>query len=139
MKNRYLAVAIGMWILAGPIVAADDVMLVANPSISASEISAEDLKLVFLGTKNSLGGSGVEPVLSEKGAAHEAFLKRYVGKSDTAYRMHLKSLVFAGKASMPKSLADDSAVVHYVAKTKGAIGYVSASAATTGVKKLEVK
>jgi ABC-type phosphate transport system substrate-binding protein len=30
-------------------------------------------------------------------------------------------------------------MVAYVAKTKGAIGYVSASAATAGVKTLEVK
>jgi hypothetical protein len=119
--------------------AADDVVLVANPSVSASDISAEDLKLVFLGTKNSVSGSSVEPVLAEKGSAHEVFLKKYVGKSDTAYRMHLKSLVFAGKASMPKSLADDSAVISYVAKTKGAIGYVSPAAATGGVKKLDIK
>jgi ABC-type phosphate transport system substrate-binding protein len=120
-------------------IAADDVVLVANPSVSASDISADDLKLVFLGTKNSVSGSTVEPVLAEKGSAHEIFLKKYVGKSDTAYRMYLKSLVFAGKATMPKSLSDDAAVISYVAKTKGAIGYVSASAATGGVKKLDIK
>lgn len=119
--------------------AADDVVLIANPSVSASDISADDLKLVFLATKNSISGTNVEPVLSEKGAAHDLFLKKYVGKSDTAYRMYLKSLVFAGKATMPKSLSDDAAVISYVAKTKGAIGYVSASAATGGVKKLEIK
>jgi ABC-type phosphate transport system substrate-binding protein len=139
MKKQIQSTAFGILMLAGLAVGADDVVLVANPSITASDISADDLKLVFLGTKNSVGGSGVEPVIAEKGAAHELFLKKYVGKSDTAYRMHLKSLVFAGKGTMPKSLADDAAVVQYVAKTKGAIGYVSPAAATAGVKKLEVK
>jgi ABC-type phosphate transport system substrate-binding protein len=52
---------------------------------------------------------------------------------------YYRSLVFTGKASMPKTLAADTEVVAYVAKTKGAIGYVSASAATEGVKTLEVK
>ncbi len=40
---------------------------------------------------------------------------------------------------MPKALAADSEVVAYVARTKGAIGYVSAGAATAGVKVLDVK
>ncbi len=40
---------------------------------------------------------------------------------------------------MPKTLASDAEVMAYVAKTKGAIGYVSAGAALAGVKQLEVK
>jgi ABC-type phosphate transport system substrate-binding protein len=40
---------------------------------------------------------------------------------------------------MPKSVANDAEVVSYVAKTKGAVGYVSAAASTDGVKTLEVK
>ena len=40
---------------------------------------------------------------------------------------------------MPKTVAVDAEVVAYVAKTKGAIGYVSAEASTTGVKVLDVK
>jgi ABC-type phosphate transport system substrate-binding protein len=81
----------------------------------------------------------VEPVLEKDGAAHEAFLKEYIGKTDMALETYYRSLVFTGKASMPKTLAADAEVVAYVAKTKGAIGYVSAGAATAGVKTLEVK
>jgi ABC-type phosphate transport system substrate-binding protein len=40
---------------------------------------------------------------------------------------------------MPKTLAADAEVVAYVAKTRGAIGYVSAAASTAGVKTLDVK
>jgi ABC-type phosphate transport system substrate-binding protein len=47
--------------------------------------------------------------------------------------------VFSGKGLMPKAVASDSDVAAYVAKTKGAIGYVSADADTNGVKTLEVK
>lgn len=132
-------IALAATLCASSLMANDDVVIVANPGVSAASVSAEDLKQVFLGAKNNLAGGSVEPVLADKGGAHEAFLKKYVGKSDTAYRMHLKSLVFAGKASMPKTVADDAAVLAYVAKTKGAIGYVSAGAATAGVKKLDVK
>jgi hypothetical protein len=40
---------------------------------------------------------------------------------------------------MPKVLATDADMVAYVAKNKGAIGYVSAGADTGSVKVLEVK
>jgi ABC-type phosphate transport system substrate-binding protein len=119
---------------------ASDVVIVANPSVKASEVSAEELKLVFLGTKTSLGdGSAVEPVLAQAGAAHEAFLKTYVGKSDPALRNHFKSLVFTGKGSMPKTFNSDADIVAHVAKTKGAIGYLAAAPAAGGVKRLTVK
>ena len=126
-------------ILLGGAVAAPgaEYVVVANPSVSASEVAVEDLKLVFLGSKSALGGAAVEPVLAQSGAAHEAFLKSCVGKSDTALRNHLKSLVFTGKGSMPRSFASDAEILAYVAKTKGAIGYVAA--AGPGVKRLEVK
>jgi hypothetical protein len=118
---------------------AADVKMIANSSVAASAISAGDIKDVFLLDKDSLGSSHVEPVLTKGGATHEAFIKEYLGKNDTALQAFYRSLVFTGKASMPKSLASDAEVVAYVAKTKGAIGYVSNAASTEGVKVLQVK
>ena len=119
---------------------AAELKVIANPSVGASAVSADELKSVFLITKTSLSdGSHVEPVLEKGGAIHEAFLKEYLGKSDSALQTYYRSLVFTGKASMPKTLGADAEVVSYVAKTKGAIGYVSTGAAATGVKTLEVK
>ncbi len=78
-------------------------------------------------------------MLAKGGPAHEAFLKEYLGKSDSALQAFYRSLVFTGKGSMPKALASDADMVAYVARTKGAIGYVSSAANTNGVKTLEVK
>ena len=47
--------------------------------------------------------------------------------------------MFAGNASMPKAVASEAEIISYVAKSKGAIGYVSAGAAPKGVKILEMK
>jgi len=120
--------------------AAADIKVIANSSVKADSVSGEELKNVFLATKTSLSdGSHVEPVLQKGGAAHETFLKEHVGKTDSALMTYYRSLVFTGKASMPKTLGSDAEVVEYVAKTKGAIGYVGADAAVAGVKTLEVK
>jgi ABC-type phosphate transport system substrate-binding protein len=119
---------------------AAEVKLIANPSVGATSVSADDVKRVFLGTKGSLeDGSRVEPVLAKSGAAHEAFLKQYLGKEDAALQTYYRSLVFTGKGSMPKAFASDAEVVSYVSKTKGAIGYVATGASASGVKTLEVK
>jgi hypothetical protein len=126
--------------LAAPSARAADVKVIANPSVGASSVSADELKGVFLATKTSLSdGSHVEPVLEKDGPTHGAFLKEYLGKTDAALQTYYRSLVFTGKASMPKSLGSDAEVVGYVAKTKGSIGYVSGSAGTAGVKVLDVK
>lgn len=117
---------------------AADVKVIANNSVAASEISVDEIKAVFLITKTSLSdGSAVEPVLSNS-PAHRAFLN-YVGKTDAALSAYLRGLVFTGKASMPRTLDSDAAVVAYVAKTKGAVGYVSAGAPAEGTKTLTIK
>lgn len=119
---------------------AADVKVIANTSVATAAISVDELKGVFLATKTTLGdGSRVEPVLAKGGPVHEAFLKEYLGKTDAALQTYYRSLVFTGKASMPKALGSDAEVIDYVAKTKGAIGYVSAAAAANGVKTLDVK
>jgi ABC-type phosphate transport system substrate-binding protein len=119
---------------------AADFKVIANPAIKASEISANDLKNVFLATKTSLSdGTHVEPVWEKGGATHEAFLKEYVGKTDAAVGTYFRGLVFTGKASMPKSVATDADVVAYVEKTKGAIGYVASTTSTGTAKVLDVK
>ncbi len=118
---------------------AGDVKVVANNSVAVSSISADDLIGVFLMTKSSLGGGHVEPVVEQGGPAHEGFLKDYIHKTAQALQNYYRSQLLAGNASMPKILASDAEVVEYVAKTKGAIGYVAAGASAAGVKTLEVK
>lgn len=141
MKNlQHFLMTVALCGLAAVTVRAGDIKVIANPGVGASSITADELKGVFLATKTSLSdGSHVEPVLLKSGAAHEAFVKQYLGKTDAALETYYRSLVFTGKGSMPKALASDAEVVSYVAKTKGAIGYVSAGAGTEGVKALEVK
>ena len=139
--GRFLCVlAIGLMVTAAESAYAAGVKIIANNSVSASSISADELKSVFLQEKNSLSdGSHVEPVLEKGGPAHEAFLKQYLDKNDAALQTYYRSLVFTGKGSMPKAVGSDAEVMAYVAKTKGAIGYVSADAAADGVKTLDVK
>ena len=129
LQNLSVIAAVSLYAVAAA--RAADIKVIANPSVGASVVSADELKGVFLATKTSFSdGSHVEPALQKGGATHEAFVKEYLGKTDAALQTYYRSLVFTGKASMPKMLGADAEVVAYVAKTKGAIGYVSAGAST---------
>ena len=112
--------------------------VIANASVKASEISVTNLKAVFLGTTTSVDGSEVTPVLGKTGPAHEAMLKS-LGKTDAALTTYYRSLVFTGKAAMPKALGSDAEMADYVVKTSGAIGYIGAGSNAGGAKTLTVK
>src|SRR5258707_13370853 len=87
---------------------AADIKVIANLSVTATQVSTGDLKRIFLGTDTSLEGCRVVPVFGKSGAAHEAFLKEYLGKTDAALSIYYRSLVFTGKAFMPTMLASDA-------------------------------
>jgi hypothetical protein len=120
-------------------VMAGEVVLVANGGVGADSVSAEEVKQLFLGRTTKLGGSRVAPVCLKSGATHEAFLREYIGRTEAAYRNHLKKQVFTGKGSMPKTFSSEAELVAYVAETAGAIGYVGNNASREGVKTLTVQ
>jgi ABC-type phosphate transport system substrate-binding protein len=116
------------------------VIVIANPSVKANEISKSDLRDVFTGAATSLpDGTRVVPILLKAGTANEEFLQAYIGKNDATYRAGWRSLVFSGQASMPKSLDSDAAVVEFVSHSSGAIGYINKSTPHEGVKVLAVR
>lgn len=120
-------------------VCGSDIKIIANGSVKMDSISAHELRSVFLLQRRTLtDGSSAVPVLKTSGADHELFLKQYLDRSSDEMRIYYQGLVFTGKGSVPKQFNSDAEVVAYVAKTKGAIGYVSADTPTAGVKILVV-
>lgn len=116
------------------------VVVIANSSVTTAEISSAELRDIFTGAASSLKGSGqVAPVLLKGGPAHDDFLTAYIGKSDAAFRAGWRSLLFSGQSAMPKTFDSDADVVEYVARTRGAVGYISRSSPHTGVKTLAVR
>ena len=126
-------------LLQGYASAVSGVRIIANPSVKADSVSAEELKGVFLEERTALAdGTRVEPVISKGGATHEIFVKLYLGRTDSDLQTYYRSLVFTGKGSMPKMIGSDAEIAAYVAKTRGAIGYISSQSSVEGVKTLSI-
>jgi len=116
------------------------VLVIANSSVNAVEVSKAELRDVFTGASSSFRGtSQVAPVLLKQGPVNEDFLDLYVGKSDSAFRASWRSILFSGQGVLPKTLDSDVAVVEYVAHTPGAVGYIGRSSPHDGVKTLIVR
>jgi ABC-type phosphate transport system substrate-binding protein len=140
MKKRYVSILFVGVVLSCAVAKAQDVVVIVNNGVKAIGASSDDIRGVFTGDKSSLGdGSHVTPVTLKAGPAHEAFLKVYVGKGDSAYRTAWRTLVFTGQGSMPKTFDSESALVDYVAATPGAIGYVGKGTEHEKVKTLAIK
>ena len=116
-----------------------DFVLITNPRLGDSKISAGDLKQIYLGTKTSLDGRHVEPVTAQSGPFHAQFVSTCLGKTEAGLRNYFRNLVFSGKGSMPRSFATSAEVVSYVSRTPGAIGYVDSGADLTGVARLTLR
>lgn len=145
MAGRIIFAALGVLLslgglLAAPLLSANGLKVIANPEVKISEISADDLRSVFLGTLTSLKSAGpVEPVLARDASSLSRFAADYLGKTPAGLETYYRSLVFTGKWSMPVSFDSDSEVVQYVAKTRGAIGFVRDTTPTDQVRTLKVK
>ena len=139
MKQHRLLPLVAVIVTFAPVrVIAADIKVIANGSVKADMISASEVKSVFLEEYSSLNGTHVEPVLEKDGPVHEAFLHEYLGGTDDDLQNYYRALVFSGRGSMPKQLGSDAEVVAYVARTKGAIGYVSAETIGEDVKTLTI-
>jgi len=116
------------------------VVVIANPSVSADSISRAELRNVFTGESSKLrDGSHVKPVLLKEGSTHSEFVTTDLSMSVAGLLIVWRNLVFSGQGTMPRTFEEESALVAYVAHTPGVIGYVSKATPREGVRELAVK
>jgi ABC-type phosphate transport system substrate-binding protein len=112
------------------------VAVIANPSVGDGS-SEKDIKKVFMGKKSELAGTVVTPVDQKEGSsARKAFYEGVVDLSEDEVKAYRTEMVFTGKGTPPKELANDAAVKSFVATTPGAVGYIDDSLVDASVKVL---
>jgi hypothetical protein len=109
----------------------NDILIIANKSIRATKISADELKAIFLKKKESFAGGKVVPINSKAGSPlRKAFQKRVVemdGNAEASYWEEQK--IKAGLAPP----AEFSGTLKAVFSVKGSIGYCHRSEYREGV------
>ena len=106
------------------------VVVVVNPKAAESTMTKEKVAQFFLGKSTAM-----TPIDQPDGAPIRADFYKKVADKDAAQAKALWSkLVFTGKATMPKEVADSAAVKAAVAANPKAIGYIDKGAVDATVK-----
>jgi len=114
----------------GAVPALAEVVVVVNPKAAESTLSKEQVAQFFLGRSTAM-----TPIDQPDNAPLRAEFYKKVADKDTAQAKALWSkLVFTGKATMPREVADSAAVKAAVAANPKAIGYIEKSAVDSTVK-----
>lgn len=119
------ALAGGM--LAGAPALAADVYVIAN---SGLELSADDIRDVFIGEKQVAGSAKIVPL--DNAGLQKAFLEKAIKLDATKYGAIWTKKGFRDGLNPPSVKSGDAEVIAAVKSTPGAVGYVSSAPA--GVK-----
>lgn len=130
-----LALVVAASLVAGP--AGAGVVVIANPSVKATQVTGDELQNLFLGKTTTWGdGAAAKPAVLAEGDVLEEFLKTYIKKTSAQFGTFWKKAVFSGTGSPPAEFKTEAELVAYVAKTPGAIGFVADGTDVAGAKKL---
>jgi ABC-type phosphate transport system substrate-binding protein len=128
MKNILIAAWLSTAFAALPALA--EVVVVVNPKAAESALTKDQVAQFFLGKSTSM-----TPIDQPDNAPVRAEFYKKVADKDAAQAKALWSkLVFTGKATMPKEVADSAGVKAAVAANPKAIGYIDKSAVDASVK-----
>ncbi|MCP4902709.1 MAG: phosphate ABC transporter substrate-binding protein [bacterium] len=142
MRRAFIAVFLASIMAVSGIAFAQDssFKLIGNPSTTPDSMSKRDLERIFLKKKKKWPNSQPAHPVDQRGnnALRTRFSEEVLGKSLAMVESHWQAQVFSGKGTPPKQLTSDAAIIDFVRKTRGAVGYVSAGTSTEGVKVINI-
>ena len=138
-----LAFSAGILFLLGSVLLPEtgraEVIIIANPSVSVSEITKGDLEKIYTGKQVVWkDGQPIKPALLETGDLHTDFITQYVGKTTNQFINYWRRMIFTGQGIQPRTFGMVGDLIEYVAETPGAVGYISSSDQAPNTKTLVV-
>jgi ABC-type phosphate transport system substrate-binding protein len=128
--NKLLKAALAATICAASVPAFAEVVVVVNPKAAEATMTKDQVAQFFLGKS-----SAMTPIDQPDDAPVRAeFYKKVTDKEASQAKALWSKLVFTGKATMPKEVANSAAVKSAVAANPKAIGYMEKSAVDATVK-----
>lgn len=122
--------AILLLICAPPLLA--DAIVIGHPGMQPLDLTT--LQRIYTGKVVEVNGTRVTPVnLPPGNPLRVEFLATYLGESDAKYIGYWTVRRYVGKGTPPRELDSIDAVIQFVSKTAGAIGYIDDDRVKPGV------
>jgi ABC-type phosphate transport system substrate-binding protein len=108
-----------------------EVVIVAHTTVPSASLSKSEMENLLLG-KSTTWSDDSKVVLAglDDDEIHSTFVVEFTGKTAAQYKTYWKKRVFTGKGKAPKTLRSEERLIDFVARTPGAVGYVSRATAT---------
>jgi ABC-type phosphate transport system substrate-binding protein len=115
--------------------------VIVHPSNAATSMTRDQVADAFLKKVTRWqSGEAIRPVdLHGSARARQEFARDVLRRSLAAVRSYWQQLIFSGRNIPPPELDSDAAVLAFVLRYPGAIGYVSADADIADAKVIAVK
>jgi ABC-type phosphate transport system substrate-binding protein len=117
--------------------ALDGAVVIANSSVAADNLSADELKDIYT-AKTKYWDDGQAIIIVMLPDTTDVALQQASGMDGSQFKTFWQRLMFSGRGSEPKKADDAAALVALVASTKGAIALAPTDAKLKGVKIIEV-
>jgi ABC-type phosphate transport system substrate-binding protein len=111
---------------------ADDFVVIVHPSVTGAQMRRSDLAAVFLRKATRWGGGKSAVPVDQSGTStvRKAFSDSVLGMPVATAVQYWQQLMLRGNPLRPPAVkGSDAEVSAFVAKTEGAVGYVSKAAA----------
>ena len=117
---------------------AGDIVVIVNPANSTQELSKRDLINLYMGKHHSFqnGDSVVAFDQKQDSEIREQFYRSLVNKSVAQVNAYWARLLFTGRVTPPKELADSQEVLDQVKNNPNAIGYIDSDYLENSVKEV---
>lgn len=118
------------------VAAADDLVVVANPSSGVEKLTRDEVINIFLGRNRQLpSGIAAMPLdLSASSPEKAQFYRKLVGKELAEINAYWARLVFSGRTQPPHQMQNAEEMMSQVNANRGAVGYVEKPDAGTRAK-----
>jgi ABC-type phosphate transport system substrate-binding protein len=139
MSLQGLVTAVGMATLALLTVASPlmgQISVIAHPDVAAS-VTVNEVSEIFGGTVRAWpSGAKIYVADQSESEVGRAFYGAVLKRPTSVVRMHWIQLILSGQAVAPRRMNNDIAVMDFVRRTPGAVGYVRAASLDVTVKQL---
>ena len=133
--NGMRAGLLGLTLLLAVPAQADNVVVIGHSQLP--KLNAVALRKLYTGRSTEVNGAPVIVVNALPGSpVRNRFLSTYVDQDDERYVAYWTVRRFIGKGLPPKEMDSAAAVIEFVQKTPGAIGYVDAAELRPGLNVL---
>jgi ABC-type phosphate transport system substrate-binding protein len=116
-------------------------VVIVNSANALTSIDRQFLKQAFLKKRTRWpDGAALWPVdLTPLSPVRERFSREVLERSVAAVRSYWQQLIFSGRDVPPVELDDSAAVVQYVLRNAGAVGYIDPDTALEGTRILSIR